>query len=427
MTNSDKDLILTWANYNQKLSQAFRRYLDSQLFCNVTLSAEGRTVKCHQEILSACSNWFENILSSVESYQHPIILLKDVSFIELEYIVNFMYSGEVVVPQEEIQSFLKTAELLEIKGLLDRQEEKKVAKQPSSSPRPKESPVCFNNGELTVTTKKVEKEEICSQINSLVIYNQINSHMQNLKPPPRSNPLVRAYEANKRKSESSSSNHEPKKSSRSYEPNVPVFDNRHIYASDLVQSHFDPPGDTEEGIEDTPPASGTEDCGPFKKVWSYRYLCYNLGKEILCLLCFCRFTQFKKFNLDRHMRNKHPYLYHIDDEAKKRVLDMYVARYEENVTPGMIASVPSQGNEQMAASILQVGPIQLEAILGEAEGLFGEGGLPGGGGGGLHPMMEGDDNMELLECQLGEEEGEEGDESPRPVKKEKNGSDGERF
>jgi len=426
MTNSDKDLILTWANYNQKLSQAFRRYLDSQLFCNVTLSAEGRTVKCHQEILSACSNWFENILSSVENYQHPIILLKDVSFIELEYIVNFMYSGEVVVPQEEIQSFLKTAELLEIKGLLDRQEEKKVTKQPSSSPRPKESPVCFNNGELTVTTKKVEKEEICSQINSLVIYNQINNHMQNLKPPPRSNPLVRAYEANKRKSESSCSNHEPKKSSRSYEPNVPVFDNRHIYASDLVQSHFDPPGDTEEGSEDTPPASGTEDCGPFKKVWSYRYLCYNLGKEILCLLCFCRFTQFKKFNLDRHMRNKHPYLYHIDDEAKKRVLDMYVARYEENVTPGMIASVPSQGNEQMAASILQVGPIQLEAILGEAEGLFGEGGVPGGGGG-LHPMMEGDDNMELLECQLGEEEGEEDDESPRPVKKEKNGSDRERF
>ena len=75
-------------------------------------------------------------------------------------------------------------------------------------------------------------------------------------------------------------------------------------------------------LEDPPPASGIEDCGPFKKVWSYRYLCYNLGKEILCLLCFCRFTQFKKFNLDRHMRNKHPHLYHVDDETKKRVLDL---------------------------------------------------------------------------------------------------------
>ena len=31
-----------------------------------------------------------------------------------------------------------------------------------------------------------------------------------------------------------------------------------------------------------------------------------------------------------------------------------MSRYEENVTPGMIASVPSQGNEQMAATILQV-------------------------------------------------------------------------
>ena len=253
MTNSDKDLILTWDSYSHKLSQAFRRYLDLQLFCNVTLSAEGRTVKCHQEILSASSSWFENVLSSVAEFQHPIILLKDVSFIELEYIVNFVYSGEVVVPQEEIQSFLKTAELLEIKGLLDRQEERKplavfpeernVQKQLTHSPNPKESPVeCFNNGELTVTAKnKVEKEEICSQINQLVIYNQINTHMQNLKPPPRSNPLVRAYEANKRKSESSSSSQECKKekSSRCYEPNAPVFDNRHIYASDMVQSHFE--------------------------------------------------------------------------------------------------------------------------------------------------------------------------------------------
>ena len=42
------------------------------------------------------------------------------------------------------------------------------------------------------------------------------------------------------------------------------------------------------------------------------------------------------------------------NECRHDVILQYVARYEENVTPGMIASVPSQGNEQMAASILQV-------------------------------------------------------------------------
>ena len=50
----------------------------------------------------------------------------------------------------------------------------------------------------------------------------------------------------------------------------------------------------------------------------------------------------------------------------------------------MIASVPSQGNEQMAAGILQVSSGQLEAILGETE-LYGE-----AGPGPLHPMMEGE-------------------------------------
>ena len=56
-------------------------------------------------------------------------------------------------------------------------------------------------------------------------------------------------------------------------------------------------------------ANGVSDCGAFKRIWAERYLCYNLGREIICLLCFCRFTQFKKFNLERHMKNKHAQLY----------------------------------------------------------------------------------------------------------------------
>ena len=73
-----------------------------------------------------------------------------------------------------------------------------------------------------MTTKKVEKEDAASQLNPLVIYNQINSHLPSLKPS-KSNPLVRAYEANNKRnpSESSHSSHEAKKSSRTYEANAP--------------------------------------------------------------------------------------------------------------------------------------------------------------------------------------------------------------
>lgn len=49
--------------------------------------------------------------------KHPIVILKDVCHKELVAILQFMYQGEVNVRQEELATFLKTAEMLQIKGL----------------------------------------------------------------------------------------------------------------------------------------------------------------------------------------------------------------------------------------------------------------------------------------------------------------------
>ena len=73
--------------------------------------------KLFQAILSACSPWFEEVLSQSQ-HPHPVIILKDVRLQDLKNIIRFIYTGEVFVPQSELQDFLKTAELLEIKGLL---------------------------------------------------------------------------------------------------------------------------------------------------------------------------------------------------------------------------------------------------------------------------------------------------------------------
>merc|ERR1712227_803669 len=79
-------------------------------------------------------------------------------------------------------------------------------------------------------------------------------------------------------------------------------------------------------------ATGINDCGAFKRVWAERYLCYNLGREIICLLCFCRFTQFKKFNLERHMKNKHPQMLTLSESSRREILQRYVTRYINHVT-----------------------------------------------------------------------------------------------
>lgn len=45
------------------------------------------------------------------------MILKDTGYKELEALLQFMYRGEVNVRQEELAMFLKTAEMLQIKGL----------------------------------------------------------------------------------------------------------------------------------------------------------------------------------------------------------------------------------------------------------------------------------------------------------------------
>lgn len=57
------------------------------------------------------------------SCKHPIVILKDVNYRDLSAMLHFMYQGEVNIKQEDIASFLKVAETLQIKGLTTENEE----------------------------------------------------------------------------------------------------------------------------------------------------------------------------------------------------------------------------------------------------------------------------------------------------------------
>lgn len=50
---------------------------------------------------------------------HPVVILRDASFADVEGLVRYVYRGEVDVQPERLQSFLRTAEVLRIKGLAD--------------------------------------------------------------------------------------------------------------------------------------------------------------------------------------------------------------------------------------------------------------------------------------------------------------------
>merc|ERR1711872_486015 len=96
----EEQFCLKWNDFDEDMADSFKSLREEKAFCDVTISAEGQ-----------------------KNEKHPIIILKDVSFLHMSAILEFMYHGEVSVTQEELPAFLKTAEKLEIKGLAEDEKE----------------------------------------------------------------------------------------------------------------------------------------------------------------------------------------------------------------------------------------------------------------------------------------------------------------
>ncbi|KAK2727340.1 hypothetical protein QYM36_007992 [Artemia franciscana] len=109
---------LKWNNYTDNVLSAFELLRNQEDFVDVTLSCDGKQVKAHKVVLSACSSYFQKILKE-NPCQHPIIILKDVPIIDLKSLVHFMYHGQVMVEQERIPRLLNTAQVLQVRGLCD--------------------------------------------------------------------------------------------------------------------------------------------------------------------------------------------------------------------------------------------------------------------------------------------------------------------
>ncbi|XP_047484390.1 protein abrupt-like isoform X6 [Penaeus chinensis] len=137
---ADQQFCLRWNNFHTNITSAFESLRDDEDFVDITLACEGRQIKAHKMVLSACSPYFRSLLKG-NPCQHPIVFLKDVTFANLTSILDFMYHGEVNVSHNELATFLKTAEALKVRGLAE--DEKKRDSEnynESSSPPPPRDP-----------------------------------------------------------------------------------------------------------------------------------------------------------------------------------------------------------------------------------------------------------------------------------------------
>ncbi|CAB4068377.1 Protein bric-a-brac 1,Protein tramtrack, alpha isoform,Protein tramtrack, beta isoform,Protein bric-a-brac 2 [Lepeophtheirus salmonis] len=127
---------LKWNNHQTNLLKVFNRLLGSEQFTDVLLAAEGRTLRGHKVVLSACSSYFEQLFSSFNE-KNQIVILKDTKFDDLAAIIEFMYKGEISIIQEQLSPrSLKLLKNLKVKGLAEVSGDEKNSSPTSSSSSP---------------------------------------------------------------------------------------------------------------------------------------------------------------------------------------------------------------------------------------------------------------------------------------------------
>nr|XP_023019745.1 longitudinals lacking protein, isoforms H/M/V isoform X11 [Leptinotarsa decemlineata] len=134
--DDDQQFCLRWNNHQSTLVAVFETLLANGILVDCTLAAEGKHLNAHKVVLSACSPYFEALLSK-HFDKHPILILKDVKFQELEAMMDYMYKGEVNISQDQLGALLKAAESLQIKGLSDNRKGETERKAAPAPPPPK--------------------------------------------------------------------------------------------------------------------------------------------------------------------------------------------------------------------------------------------------------------------------------------------------
>ncbi|XP_035445525.1 longitudinals lacking protein isoform X2 [Spodoptera frugiperda] len=183
--DDDQQFCLRWNNHQSTLVSVFDTLLEKGMHVDCTLAAEGQTLKAHKVVLSACSPYFESVLSQ-QYDKHPIIILKDVKYAELRAMMDYMYRGEVNISQDQLAALLKAAESLQIKGLSDNKPSRPpsrpaqaVAAHPPRAPSPppqvRDGSIDSREGSVSPTRRRKKARRMSSEIPPVPI------------PPPNDN------------------------------------------------------------------------------------------------------------------------------------------------------------------------------------------------------------------------------------------------
>ena len=114
---SSEKFALRWNDFQENVSQSFGLLRQEEDLFDVTLVSEDEIqIPAHKLVLSASSSFFKSILRK-NAHSHPLLYLGGVNSRKLNFILDYIYHGEVQLYQEELDGFIDAAQKLRIEGL----------------------------------------------------------------------------------------------------------------------------------------------------------------------------------------------------------------------------------------------------------------------------------------------------------------------
>lgn len=147
-TNQDH-YSLRWNNHQNHILRAFDALLQTKALVDVTLVCAETSIRAHKMVLSACSPFFARVFAETPC-KHPVIVLKDFRGWVVQAIVDFMYRGEISVPQERLQTLIQAGESLQVRGLVE-------SSVPETTPTPAASPDDFGMIDTSLMSSELER------------------------------------------------------------------------------------------------------------------------------------------------------------------------------------------------------------------------------------------------------------------------------
>ncbi|XP_061461488.1 kelch-like protein 12 [Rhineura floridana] len=97
-----------------------RQLYQTQQICDVTLVADGRKFPCHRTLLASISLYFQRMFTSTfkESHEGEIVLL-DLTASSLQRLLDYVYTGELLLLSEEAEELFTTASRLQITSAME--------------------------------------------------------------------------------------------------------------------------------------------------------------------------------------------------------------------------------------------------------------------------------------------------------------------